>query len=184
MFRQRAYTEVFLEECKDVAPQRKRATTSEHFKKDMASPPDMNNPDHVEWLKKAQKILGALLWLSTRTRPDIACTNRLAAQSLWHNLNHLKIRLRYLLQYLNTTKTFGLLYTFRQKEHPSSLTEFTIFSDSSFAPFGKRSQTGYVVLLSFGHVRHLTHSHSTGEKKVAESSAEAELCSEHVLQDS
>ena len=76
----------------------------------------MTNPEHVEWVKRAQKILGALLWLSTRTRPDIACAVSLAAQSLWQDLDQLKIRLRHLLQYLNTTKTFGILYTFPQKE--------------------------------------------------------------------
>ena len=135
----------------------------------------MTNPEHVEWVRRAQKILGALLWLSTRTRPDIACAVSLAAQSLWQDLNQLKIRLRHLLQYLNTTKTFGILYTFPQKEQPSTLTEFTIFADSSFAPAGKHSQTGYVILLSFGNVRHLIHWHSTREKKVAESSAESEL---------
>ena len=97
------------------------------------------------------------------------------AQSLWHNLDHLKTRLRHLFQYLNTTKTFGLLYTFPQKEQPSTLSEFTVFADSSFAPSGKHSQTGHVILLSCGNVRHLIHWHSTREKKVAESSAESEI---------
>ena len=175
LLHQRAYTEALLEEYKDVTPQRKRTTTGEpeHFEKDEASPPDMTNPEHVEWVKRAQRISGALLWLSTRTRPDIACAVSLAAQSLWHNLDHLKIRLRHLLQYLNTTKTFGIFYVFPQKEHPSTLTEFTILSDSSFAPAGKGSQSGYVIMLSYGNVRHLIHWHSTREKKVAESSAEA-----------
>ena len=136
LLHQKTYTEAFLEEYKDVTPKRQRATTGEpeHFDKDAKSPPDMTNPEHVEWVKRAQKILGALLWLSTRTRPDIACAVSLAAQSLWHNLDHLKIRLRHLLQYLNTTKTFGLLYTFPQREQPSTISEFTVFADSSFAP--------------------------------------------------
>ena len=177
LLHQKTYTEALLEEYQDVTPKRQRATTGEpeHFDKDAKSPPDMTNPEHVEWVKRAQKILGALLWLSTRTRPDIACAVSLAAQSLWQDLDQLKIRLRHLLQYLNTTKTFGILYTFPQKEQPSTLTEFTVFADSSFAPSGKHSQTGYVILLSFGNVRHLIHWHSTREKKVAESSAESEL---------
>ena len=50
-----------------------------------------------------------------------------------------------------------------------------MFSDSSFAPAGKGSQSGYTILLSYGGVRHLVHWHSTREKKIAESSAEAEL---------
>ena len=177
LLHQQTYTEALLEEYQDVTPKRQRATTGEpdHFDKDAKSSPDMTNPEHVEWVKRAQKILGALLWLSTRTRPDIACAISLAAQALWHNLDQLKIRIRHLLQYLNTTKTFGLLYTSPQKEQPSTLSEFTVFADSSFAPSGKHSQTGYVILLSFGSVRHLIHWHSTREKKVAESSAESEL---------
>ena len=57
----------------------------------------------------------------------------------------------------------------------STLSKFTVFADSSFVPAGKGSQSRYVVMLSFGSVRHLIHWHSTREKKVAESSAEAEL---------
>ena len=33
-----------------------------------------------------------------------------------------------------------------------------------------------MILLSYGNVRHLVHWHSTREKKIAESLAEAELC--------
>ena len=170
LLHQRTYTE-------DDTPKRQRATTGEpeHFDKETKSPPDMTNPEHVEWVRRTEEILGALLWLSARTRPDIACAVSLAAQPFCHNLDHLKIRLGHLLQYLSTTKTFGLLYTFPQKEQPSTLSEFTVFADSSFAPSAKGSQSGYVILLSYGNVRHLIHWHSTREKKVAESSAEAEL---------
>ena len=135
----------------------------------------MSNSEHMEWVKRGQKILGALLWLSTRTRPDIACAVSLAAQSLWQDLGHLKVRLRHLLQYLNTTRTFGIMYLYPQKESASTLTEFAAFSDSSFAPAGKGSQSGFVILLSYGNVRHLVHWHSTREKKMAESSAESDL---------
>ena len=166
LLHQRTYTEAFLEEYKDVTPKRKRATTGEpeHYDKNAKSALDMTNPEHVEWVRRAQKIVGALLWLSARTRPDIACAVSFAAQSLWHNLDHLKIRLGHLLQYLNT---IGLLYTFPQKEQPSTLSEFTIFADSSFAPAGKGSQSKCVILLSFRNVRHLIHWHSTREKKIA-----------------
>ena len=52
LLHQRAYTEAFLEEYKTVTPQRTRATTGEpeHFE-NVASPPDMTNPEHVEWEK-------------------------------------------------------------------------------------------------------------------------------------
>ena len=88
----------------------------------------------------------------------------------------LKVRLRHLLQYLNTTKTLGLMYNYpKGKDKKHDLTEFTVFSDASFAPGGKHSQSGYSVHLSYGSARHLIHWQSSREPKVAESSAEAEL---------
>ena len=62
--------EAFLEEYEDVTPKRQRATTGEpeHFDKDAKSPPDMTNPEHVEWARRAQKILGALAINSNKTR--------------------------------------------------------------------------------------------------------------------
>ena len=178
LLHQRAYTEALIDEFKEVTPTRKRTTTGEpeHFSQLPPSPPDMTNADHICWVKRAQKILGALLWLSTRTRPDISCAVSLAAQCLWHNLQDLKVRIKHLLQYLSTTRTFGLLYLHPQNStQSSSLTEFAVFSDASFAPSGKGSQSGYCVMLTYGTVRHLVHWHSTREKKVAESSAESEL---------
>ena len=68
------------------------------------------------------------------------------------------MKLRHLLQYLNSTKTLGLLYRFPKKRE---LTDFTVFGNSSFAPSDKHS--------------HLIHWQSLREPKVAESSAESEL---------
>ena len=66
----------------------------------------------------------------------------------------------------------GLLYVYPQRR---DLTEFTVFGDSSLAPSGRHSQSGFTVHLSFGKVRHLIHWQSLRESKVAESSAESEL---------
>ena len=53
--------------------------------------------------------------------------------------------------------------------------EFTIFGDSSFAPSGKHSQSGFTIHLTHHDVRHLVHWQSLREPKTAESSAESEL---------
>ena len=55
------------------------------------------------------------------------------------------------------------------------MTDFAVFSDSSFAPSGKHSQSRYTIHLSFANTRHLIHWQSLRETKIAESSAEAEL---------
>ena len=135
-------------------------------------PPDATNPDHQEWVKRGQRILGGLLWLSTRTRPDLAFAVSSAAQVLTKDLELLKVKLRHILQYLNTTRTLGLLYPYPQER---DLTEFTVFGDSSFAPSGRQSQSGFTIHLSFGNVRHMIHWQSQREQKIAESSAESEL---------
>ena len=43
----------------------------EHFQNVPPPPPDASNPEHQESIKRGQRILGGVLWLST-TRPDLA----------------------------------------------------------------------------------------------------------------
>ena len=174
LLHQHHYTNDLLAEHSSHITARKRLTSGEpdHFKKDDPLPPDATNPDHQEWVKRGQRILGGLLWLSTRTRPDLAFAVSSTAQVLTRDLELLKVKLRHILQYLNTTKTLGLLYPYPRKR---DLTEFTVFGDSSFAPSGKHSQSGFTIHLSFGNVRHLIHWQSQREQKIAESSAESEL---------
>ena len=174
------YAELLLEEHASHIPKRTRTTTgeAESFKEEQnpSQPPDLNNPEHLEWIKIGQRIIGALLWLSTRTRPDLSCAVSLASQSLFKDLKKLKDRLRHLLQYLKSTKNLGLSYPFpKGTSNKFSLTEFTVYTDSSFAPAGKQSQTGIAIFLTYGTVRHLIHWQSSKEKKMAESSAESEL---------
>ena len=174
LLHQHHYTNDLLNEHSSHITARKRLTSGEpdRFKKDDPLPPDATNPDHQEWVKRGQRILGGFLWLSTRTRPDLAFAVSPAAQVLTKNLELLKVKLRHILQYLNTTRTLGLRYPYPRKR---DLMEFTVFGDSSFAPSGKHSQSGFTIHLSFGNVRHLIHWQSQREQKIAESSAESEL---------
>ena len=174
LLHQKLYTEDLLQEHSPHITAHRRTTSGEpeHFKKDAPLPPDPDNSEHQEWVKRGQRILGGFLWLSTRTRPDLAYSISSIAQVLARDLELLKMKLRHLLQYLNSIKTLGLLYRFPKKRE---LIEFTVFGDSSFAPSGKHSQSGFSIHLSFRNVRHLIHWHSLGEPKIAESSAESEL---------
>ena len=109
---QHHYTEDLLLEHGSHPPARKRTTSGEpdHSKNDSPLPPDPSIPEHYEWIKRGQRILGGVLWLSTRTCPDLAFAVSSTAQVLTKDLELLKVKLRHLLQYLNTTKTMGLLY--------------------------------------------------------------------------
>ena len=89
-------------------------------------------------------MLGGLLWLSTRARRDLSFSVSSAAQVLIKDIELLKVKLRRLLQYINITQTLGLLYPYpRHRE----MTDFTVYSDASFAPAGKHSQSGYTIHL-------------------------------------
>ena len=68
---QHHYTEDFLKEHSAHRTARKRLTSGEpdHFRKDDPLPPDPDSAEHQTWIKRGQRVLGGLLWLSTRTRP-------------------------------------------------------------------------------------------------------------------
>ena len=163
LLHQHHYTLDFLREHSSHISARKRTTSGEpeHFRRETPLPPDPTNVEHQQWVKIGQKILGGLLWLSTRTRPDLSYSVSSAAQVLTKDIELLKAKLRHLLQYLNTTQTLGLLYPYpRDRE----MTSFTVYSDASFAPSGKHSQSGYTIHLSFG-LHQAPHSLAVSERE-------------------
>ena len=96
------------------APESFTHTTQNHE----PQPPDPNNPQHRDQIKRAQQIIGALLWMSTRTRPDLSYAVSMAALVQTRDLKELDVRLRHLLQYLGSQESHphkGLHY-----KHPTS----------------------------------------------------------------
>ena len=93
-------------------------------------------------LREAQRVTGELLWLSQRTRIDIAFG--VGLMSSWVVRSPIfvaKVGLR-ILSYLANTKGYRLSLV------PSGSSELSVFSDASFAPFGERSVSGIVILLN------------------------------------
>ena len=149
LLHQHHYIQDFLREHSAHISARKRTTSGEpeHFRREPPLPPDPLDPQHQEWVKIGQRILGGILWLSTRTRPDLAYTVSSAAQVLTRDLELLKVKLRHIFQYINTTQTLGLLFSYPDSRE---MTDFTTFADASFAPARKHSQSSYTIHLSFG----------------------------------
>ena len=88
-------------------------------------------------VKEAQRRVGELLWLVGRTRPDLQHTVSIMAARITRcpaMVNRLGERL---LDYLNETKHYRL--TLGQEEE-EEIEELSVFTDSSFAPSGGRSQ--------------------------------------------
>ncbi|CAE7219174.1 RE1 [Symbiodinium natans] len=91
-------------------------------------------------IREAQKITGELLWISQRSRPDLAFHLSIMASHVLKNPEKvIQIGSR-ILGFLQRTKARGLLLV------PGGVT-LQAFSDSSFAPTGRRSHTGTLVCL-------------------------------------
>ena len=91
-------------------------------------------------IREAQKITGELLWLTQRSRPDLAFHLSIMASHVLKNPEKVvKVGSR-ILGFLQRTKARGLLLV------PGGVT-LQAFSDSSFAPTGRRSHTGTLVCL-------------------------------------
>ena len=79
----------FLREHSSRISARKRTAPAEpeHFKSDPPYHPIPPTPQHQKRIKRGQRTLGGLLWLSTCATPDLAFTVSSAAQILnkfWH----------------------------------------------------------------------------------------------------
>ena len=85
-------------------------------------------------VRMAQKVTGEALWLSTRSRPELAHpVSCMASKALKRPLRALEISKR-IMQYLSKTADYGLLYQ-ASTEDPL----LVVYSDASFAPGGGRS---------------------------------------------
>ena len=85
LLHQRLYTEDLLQEHSPHITARRRTTSGEpeHFQKDAPLPPDPNIPETSGVDKeRATNSRAGFLWLSTRTRPDLAYSVSSTAQVL------------------------------------------------------------------------------------------------------
>ena len=97
-------------------------------------------PPTSEAVHQAQQVTGALLWLSQRSRPDLAFTCSLSA-SLATKAPHRALRIAdRALGYLQRTKSASLVFV-------ADSTQLHGWSDASFSPEGSRSHAGWCVCL-------------------------------------
>ena len=124
------------------------------------------NPDDVCNQQMYQAVVGSLLYLSTKTRPDIAYAVSNAAHYCAKPTRDHWTAIKRILRYLKGTHDYGLLY---RKNAP---VELTGYSDLDWAgDIGDRKSTsGYVFLLGGGAISWK----SSKQNCVALSTAEAE----------
>ena len=135
--------------------------------KDQASQSMPEIKPTVELVKESQKEVGSLLWLVTRTRPDIMfAVSKMSALSTRDPKKALEIA-KQIKGYIKGTVEDGLV--FRKEEGPSGV--LNAYSDASFAPEGDCSHGCSMVLLQGS----LILWKSSRQPLVTLSTAEAEL---------
>ena len=106
-------------------------------------------------VKEAQGITGALLWVATRSRPDISyAVSRMGQQAT--RTPRLSISIGHqVLQYLNSTLRFGIEYQFEGGPYfsghgllavPRRDQVIEVYSDASHAPCGGRSVQSFMIV--------------------------------------
>ena len=95
-------------------------------------------------IKEAQRRVGELLWLMGRTRPDLQHTVSIMAARLTRCPEMVNRVGERLLDYLNETRFYRLAFT---QDCEEMIKELHVYTDSSFAPSGGRSQGAAVVFL-------------------------------------
>ena len=88
-------------------------------------------------------MLGAILWLVTRTRPDLSYAHSRAASFIERSVTECYQRAVYMLRYLTAHPTLGRRYNYCHDE-PKLL----IHGDCSWAPTGAASHEGNIATLN------------------------------------
>ena len=115
-------------------------------------------------LKLAQQLAGEVLWLSQRTRPDVAYTASLVSSLCARAPRRATMVARKCLGYLQRTADLQLYVC-------TGVQEIVGWTDASFAPDGGRSHTGWIIMLGSAPISW----RSSRQPTVTLSTAESEL---------
>lgn len=113
-----------------------------------------------------RSLVGALLWLSTSTRPDLATAVSIVARNMHDPTESHLHAARNILAYAIGTEEYGVEYG----PCASDITSVELFADASFAPdeHHRRSRSGWVVFVNgypvlWRSVLQTLQAHSTAE---------------------
>ena len=136
--------------------------------KDLSSmPPEPEEERTAELVKQAQKDVGEILWVMTRTRPDVMFSTSRMGTMVLRNPSHVHDIFEHLLGYLKRTQDEGLWYALQESE-PLII---EVHSDASFAPEATESHGSFIVSLNGSPL----FWRSGRQGLISQSTAEAEL---------
>ena len=140
MITQESYTKDLLnKESKNEKP-RKTPITKDQA---MEAEKEGEKPS-LEEVRQAQKEVGEVLWLVTRSRPDLMFSVSKMSALVLTNPRKVHEIFRQCLGYLEATKEDGLLFSF----DPEEVVTIDVYTDASFAPHGGVSHGSFVVKIS------------------------------------
>ena len=120
---------------------------------DEKSPPeerfdDDGYPTQFEQSKlTCQKYIGQLMWLATRTRPDIAPTLGILASQMVIRPTYVVFCLTQLWRYLKRTHDLSMTSFQRDSESEYGTLRLNVYVDASFSSGGSRSRSGMAMYL-------------------------------------
>lgn len=132
---------------------------------------DRNEENKREGKFPYREAVGSLLYLSNKTRPDIAYSVSYSSRNM-ENPSTMDIKnMKHIMRYLGPTKGDGIVYT-RRTEDDDGLLQVIGYSDSDFAgdTVTRKSTTGFVIYFCGGPISWC----SRKQPIVALSSTEAE----------
>ena len=175
---QESYAKDLLEQCQESVPgiEHTPAVKMGEFED------PIDRSERQELTKRAQSLIGQLLWLSGRTRPDIAFAVNMAAQKIVSSPREAVARAEHLVRYIRYAPGVGLHYkpptgrcgAWEQLKFQETGLSLEAFSDASFAADEKSRSYGCVQLFWGGALIFWSSSRQT---LIASHTAESELYS-------
>ena len=136
------------------------------------TPAEAENQPTPEGVREAQRVTGELLWLVTRTRPDLMFPIAKMSAKVLHNPVWVREAAQQVWGYLANTEEEGIVYRPSEEMKPwEEGSGLQAFSDASFSPGGEESHGSVVITLRGG----LLVWRSAKQSMVTLSTAEAEL---------
>ncbi len=112
------------------------------------STPEVEEDPTKDQIREAQRVTGELIWLVTRTRPDLMfVVSRMASQVL-RSPCWVREMANQVWGYLNSTLQEGIIYRGGPRMNPwEEMSGIQTYADASFSPGGEESHGAVVVML-------------------------------------
>ena len=172
---QQSYIDALLEKYPEI-----EGSASQPLLKEPEEPWTKNGQATLEKLRLGQKLVGEVLWVSTRARPDIAYAASRLGQLLVKDIDYALAAGYELIRYLRGTRHYRIVYGGPRKNRESvgpwqvMATNFLeLFADASFCAGADRSQSGMILLWNDAPVAWLSLRQPTASLSTAEAELQA-----------